>query len=73
MTPDERRKSESGFVPIESDEPRRASLRYWQSLSVEERLEGIWEARKFFHEVMRPGSGAARLDRSVGGVRSLRD
>jgi hypothetical protein len=73
MTPEDRRKTESGFVPIQSDEPRRASIRYWQSRPVDERIAGILEARRFFHEVMRPGSGASRLDRSVGGTRSLRD
>jgi hypothetical protein len=48
-------------------------VRYWQSRSIEERIEAIFEIRKFYYEVIRPGTGATRLDRTVGGTRSLRD
>ncbi len=73
MTPEERRKQTAGFVRLDSEEDRTEALRYWQSKSVEERLEAIFEIRRFHHEVLLPGTGAKRLDRSVGGTRSLRD
>ncbi|MFI5385612.1 MAG: hypothetical protein ACHQ50_05765 [Fimbriimonadales bacterium] len=49
------------------------TIRYWQTKSMEERFQAILDIRKFYYEVIRPGTGATRLDRSVGGVRSLRD
>jgi len=55
------------------DEVRRDSIRYWQSQPGEKRIEAILEIRDFYYEVMKPGTGSSRLDRSVGGTRSLRD
>ena len=46
---------------------------FWQSATPEERVRAIFELRELYHEVMHPGVGAKRLDRTVGGVRRLRD
>jgi hypothetical protein len=39
----------------------------------EEKVRAIFELRELYHEVMHPGVGSKRLDRSVGGTRRLRD
>jgi hypothetical protein len=36
-------------------------------------VTAIFELRELYYEVMHPGTGAERLDRSVGGTRRLRD
>ena len=46
---------------------------FWQSATPEERVQAIFELRELYHEVMHPGTGAKRLDRTVGGTRRLRD
>lgn len=55
-----------------SEMTRDESIRYWQSVPDEERLRAIFEIRDFYYEVMRPGTGSSRLDRTVGGTRRLR-
>ena len=47
--------------------------RYWATLSPEEKMAEIFATRRLYHEVLNPGSGSPRLERSVGGVRRLRD
>jgi hypothetical protein len=49
------------------------SIRYWQSQTQEVRVGAIFEIRRFYYEVLKPGTGAERLDRSVVGFRSLRN
>ena len=46
---------------------------FWQSATPQERVTAIFELRELYHEVMHPGTGAKRLDRTVGGTRRLRD
>lgn len=46
---------------------------FWAAATPEEKVRAFFELREFYHEVIRPGSGAKRLDRSVGGTRRLRD
>jgi hypothetical protein len=46
---------------------------FWRSATPEERLTAMFDLRELYHEVMHPGTGAERLDRSVGGTRRLRD
>lgn len=46
---------------------------FWSQAAPHERLTAMFDLREFYHEVMHPGTGAERLDRSVGGTRSLRD
>ena len=46
---------------------------FGQSATPEERVMAIFELRELYHEVMHPGTGAERLDRTVGGTRRLRD
>ena len=73
MTPEERRTLGGGSGRLSEDPSRNDAARYWQSKTLEEHFAGIIEIRKFYHEVIKPGSGAKTLDRSVGGTRSLRD
>ena len=46
---------------------------FWNTATPEERVTAIFELRELYYEVMHPGTGAERLDRSIGGTRSLRD
>ena len=46
---------------------------FWASATPEERVQAIFELRQLYYEVMHPGSGAERLDRSVGGTRRRGD
>jgi len=73
MTTEERRKAEGGTASLADPRLRQETIRYWQSRPPEERIQAILDIRDFYYEVMRPGAGAPRLDRSVGGTRSLRD
>jgi hypothetical protein len=72
MTPEERRQSVGGTAFLGDSRPQDESIRYWQSRSPDERIQAILDIRDFYYEVMKPGTGAPRLDRSVGGTRSLR-
>ncbi|HWD40184.1 MAG TPA: hypothetical protein VG944_15145 [Fimbriimonas sp.] len=54
------------------DNSRAESIRYWQSRSSDERIQAILDIRDFYYEVMHPGTGAPRLDRSIVGTRKLR-
>ena len=67
------RRFEDGGSDRVSESDSRDAVLYWQSRSPEERVEAIFEIRKFYYEVMRPGTGSTRLDRSVGGTRRLGD
>ena len=73
MTPEQRRQSVGGTTTLGDTKSSEASVRYWQTRTYEERLQAILEIRDLYYEVMRPGTGATRLDRSVGGTRSLRE
>lgn len=42
---------------------------FWKNATPEERVRAIFELRELYHEVMHPGSGSARLDRTVGSTR----
>lgn len=46
---------------------------FWIAATAEEHVTAIFELRELYHEVMHPGSGSQRLDRTVGGTRRLRD
>ena len=46
---------------------------FWRTATPEEKVTAIFELRELYYEVMHPGTGAERLDRSVGGTRRLRD
>lgn len=46
---------------------------FWRNSTPEERVQAIFDLREFYHEVICPGTGSDRLDRSVGGTRFLRD
>ena len=46
---------------------------FWALATPKERIAAMFQLRDLYHEVIHPGSGAARLDRSVGGTRRLRD
>jgi hypothetical protein len=46
---------------------------FWSLATPEERMTAIFDLREIYHEVMHPGSGSKRLDRTVVGTRSLRD
>jgi len=56
---------------IEDD--RSFDREFWAKATPEERVRAIFELRELYHEVMHPGVGSRRLDRSVGGTRRLRD
>jgi len=56
-----------------SDGDRSFDRAFWAAATPEERVRAIFELRELYHEVMHPGVGAKRLDRSVGGTRRLRD
>lgn len=56
-----------------SDGDRSFDRAFWQQATPEERVQAIFELRELYHEVMHPGVGAQRLDRTVGGSRRLRD
>lgn len=44
---------------------------FWKTATPEEKVRAIFELRELYHEVLHPGTGADRLDRSVGGTRRL--
>ena len=46
---------------------------FWSLSSPEDRMSAMFDLREIYHEVMHPGSGAERLDRTVVGTRTLRD
>lgn len=46
---------------------------FWKNTTPEERIQALFEIRELYYEVINPGSGATRLDRTVGGTRRLRD
>jgi len=73
MTAEERRKSAGGTANLSDPRLRQETISHWQSRPPEERIQAILDIRDFYYEVIRPGTGASRLDRSVGGTRSLRD
>lgn len=56
-----------------SDRDRSLDRAFWASATPEERVRAIFELRELYYEVLHPGTGSKRLDRSVGGVRRLRD
>lgn len=64
--------SEGGKGKV-SEQDSSETVLYWQSKSPEERVQAILDIRKFYYEVIRPGTGAERLDRSIGGTRNLQD
>ena len=63
---------EEGGTGRLSESDSRETVRYWQSKSPEERVQAILDIRTFYYEEIRPGTGATRLDRSIGGTRKLR-
>lgn len=52
-----------------SDPDRSYDREFWAAATQEERIRAMFELRELYHEVIHPGSGSERLDRSVGGVR----
>ncbi len=42
---------------------------YWQDAGLEARTEAIFELRRIYYEVLHPGTGSERMDRTVGGTR----
>jgi len=46
---------------------------FWSRATPEEKVAAIFELRDLYYKVMHPGTGAERLDRSIGGTRRLRD
>ena len=48
-------------------------LDFWANATPEEHVAAIFELRELYYEVMHPGSGAERLDRTIGGTRRHRD
>ncbi len=46
---------------------------FWSNATPEEKATAIFELRELYYEMMHPGIGAERLDRSLGGTRCLRD
>ena len=46
---------------------------FWKEATPEQKVSAIFELRELYYEVMHPGTGAERLDRTVGGTRRLRD
>ena len=46
---------------------------FWLAATDVERVTAIFELRELYHEVMHPGTGSKRLDRTVGGTRRLGD
>jgi hypothetical protein len=46
---------------------------FWRAATPQERVTAIFELRDLYYEVMHPGTGAQRLDRTIGGTRRLRD
>ena len=56
-----------------SEDDRAFDRAFWAAATPEERVQAIFELRELYHEVMHPGVGSKRLDRTVGGSRRLRD
>ena len=48
-------------------------IAFWKAATPAERVQAIFDLRDLYYEVMHPGTGATRLDRTVGGTRRLRD
>jgi len=48
-------------------------LEFWRAATPEERIAAIFDLREIYHEVMHPGTGSQRLDRTIGGTRRLQD
>lgn len=46
---------------------------FWQQATYEEKWQAMAELRRIYYEVMHPGTGSERLDRSIGGTRRGRD
>lgn len=42
---------------------------FWAAATPEERVQAIFDLRDFYYEVLHPGTGAKRLDKTVGGTR----
>ena len=55
-----------------SDGDRTFDRAFWAAATPEEKVRAIFELRELY-EVMHPGVGSQRLDRSVGGTRRIRD
>lgn len=56
-----------------SEGDRAFAKEFWSQATPGEKVTAIFELRDLYYEVMHPGTGAKRLDRSVGGTRRLRD
>ncbi len=56
-----------------SDNDKSFDRDFWRSARPEEKVAALFELRDLYYEVMHPGTGAKRLDRSVGGTRRLRN
>jgi hypothetical protein len=63
---------EEGGTGKVSEQNHRDVVRYWQSKTPAERFQAILDIRDFYYEVMHPGTGATRLDRTIGGTPWLR-
>lgn len=44
---------------------------FWAAATPEQKVRAIFELGELYYEVMHPGTGAERLDRTVGGTRRL--
>jgi hypothetical protein len=62
--------SSKGKLSEMSDEE---DMRFWLAASPEARVKAAIWLSWLYYEVFHPGTGAARLDKSVGGKRFLRD
>lgn len=56
-----------------SEDSRSFDREFWAKATPEEKVRAIFELRELYYEVMHPGIGSERLDRTVGGTRRLRD
>jgi hypothetical protein len=62
-----------GTGKVGDDPSRKDAIDFWNSQFYEAKPQAIFDIKKFHHEVLKPGTGSQRLDRSIGGTRSLRD
>lgn len=46
---------------------------FWAEANPQDRLQAVWQLRALFYEVLNPGTGSKRLDRTVGGTRRRQD
>jgi len=46
---------------------------FWAGTGPQARMEAIFELRRIYYEVLHPGTGSTRLDRTVGGTRRRTD